>query len=147
MRLAAIAAALLLAGTPAFAAGAEFAASLPDGVVDVAGWEQVSGEFDGPGFRGGYRFYVNPQRQGLYQVMRYRTSTRRGTADDLDAERVAFVRRPGTREAMLCWQRQPAGVQPQWRLLEPGSSEYVGEMGTLMRVIGAHRAATLARER
>jgi hypothetical protein len=147
MRSAALAAAYLLTGTAVFAAGAEFAASLPEGVVDVAGWEQVSGEFDSPGFRGGYRFYVNPQLQGLYQVMRYRTSTRRGTARDLDAERVAFVRRPGTREAMLCWQRQPAGVQPQWRLLQPGSSEYVAEMGTLMRVIGAHRAATLARER
>ena len=109
MRLAVLAAALLLAGPPAVTAATEFAATLPDGVVDVAGWEQVSGEFDGPGFRGGYRFYVNPQRQGLYQVMRYRTSTRYGAADNLDAERVAFVRRPGTREAMLCWQRQPAG--------------------------------------
>ena len=141
MRRAVLAVLLLLAATGS-ARPSDFASTMPDGVADVSGWELVSGDFDTPGFRGDYRFYVNPRLQALYQVMRYHTST--GLAPgELGAERVAFVRRPGTREPMACWERQPAGTVPQWRELAPGSAEYVAEMGTLMRVIAMHRAATL----
>jgi hypothetical protein len=142
MRRAAFAVALLLAATGS-ATPSDFASTMPDGVADVSGWEQVSGDFDTPGFRGDYRFYVNPRLQALYQVMRYHTSTSLAPGEPLGAERVAFVRRPGTPEPMACWERQPRGAVPQWRKLEPGSSEYVAEMQTLMRVIAMHRAAAL----
>ena len=134
----------MLASTPVSARGAEFAPALPAGVADVARWELVSGDFDTPGFRGDYRFYVNPQRQGIYQVMRYRTSAGALQHQPLGAERVVFVRRPGVREPILCWQRRSAGHAPEWRQLQPGTAEYVAEMGTLMRVIAMHRAATIA---
>lgn len=144
MQRAAVALLLLLASTSVPARGAEFAPALPAGVADVAGWELVSGDFDTPGFRGDYRFYVNPQRQGLYQVMRYRTYAGALQDQPLGAERVVFVRRPGVREPILCWERRPAGLlAPEWRQLQPGTAEYVAEMETLMRVIAMHRAATL----
>jgi hypothetical protein len=143
-----IAAALvLLVSTGTFAAGADFATALPDGVSDVAGWEVVSGEFETAGLRGDYRFYVNPQRQAMYQLMRFRTASGGGAGGPLGAERVAFVRRPGTPEPMLCWERQPAGAGTEWRALVPGSSEYTSEMSMLMRVLAVHRAASAARER
>ncbi len=142
MRRTAFAFVLLLAAAGPTRA-ADFAPTMPEGVADVSGWELVSGDFDTPGFRGDYRFYVNPQRQALYQVMRYHTSTSGGTGEALGSERVAFVRRPGVREPMLCWERQPAGATLQWRVLEPGTPEYLAEMRTLMRVIAMHRTATL----
>lgn len=147
MRLARCALALLLVGEAAWAGSSDFASTLPDGVADVSGWEQVSGDFDTPGFRGDYRFYVNPRLQALYQVMRYRTSTSLVPGEPLGAERVAFVRRPGTPEPLLCWERQPAGAASPWRALAPGSGEYLSEMSMLMRVLAIHRAASLARER
>jgi hypothetical protein len=146
MRALACALVVLLAGAAAVTArAADFAPTLPEAVADVSGWEQVSGDFDTPGFRGDFRFYVNPRRQGLYQVMRFRTSTHGVAGDPLGAERVAFVRRPGVREPMLCWQREPAGVVPEWRVVEPETAEYRQEMETLVRVIGMHRSALLER--
>ena len=38
----------------------------------MSGWEMVSGEFETAAGRGAYVFHVNPQRQAIYQVMRYR---------------------------------------------------------------------------
>jgi hypothetical protein len=142
MRCAAFAVGLLLTATGP-AGAADFAPTLPDGVADVSGWELVSGDFDTPGFRGDYRFYVNPGRQALYQVMRYRTATSGGPGEPLGAERVAFVRQPGVREPIACWERQPEGVVPPWRRLLPDTPEYLAEMGTLNRVIGMHRSTTL----
>jgi hypothetical protein len=137
--------ALLLLATVGFAAQADFAASMPEGVAGVTGWEQVSGDFELPGFRGSYRFYVNPARQALYQVMRFRTATGGARGEPLDPERVAFVPRPGVREPMLCWVRLPAGAATPWRAIAPGSEEYDGEMAMLMRVLAAHRSALAAR--
>lgn len=145
MRTWAAASCLLLAATAAVAEQAHivFAPGLPAGIVDVSTWEVVAGDFDTPSLRGGYRFYVNPARQLLYQVMRYRTSNQ---ADrQLGAERVAYVRNPGSHEPIVCWERQPAGSSPEWRALVPGTSEYVVEMGTLMGVLAG--AAGAARER
>ena len=56
------------------------------------------------------------------------------------AERVAFIRRPGVREPMDCWMRLP-GDATEWREVAAGTDEYLLEMGVLMRVLAAHRAA------
>jgi len=124
---------------------APFAAALPAAVVDVSGWETVSGAFETPAARGAYRFHVNPRRQAIYQVMRYRvellhpaTDLQRRRGPD---ERVAFVREPGTREPLLCWRRDSDRAVPSWRALDSGTDEYTLEMGVLIEVLAVHRAA------
>jgi len=126
-----------------------FAVVMPDGVADVTGWETVSGEFATPVARGAYRFHVNPRRQALYQVMRYRvellapsTDLQRGRRLN---ERLAFVRSPGTAEPLRCWEREPAGTVPPGRELEAGTDEYRFEMALLMQVLAVHRAAHATR--
>jgi hypothetical protein len=126
-----------------------FAPVLPDGVGDVSGWTVVSGDFETATERGHYRLYVNPARAAMYQLMRYRVEVlapveaaaqRRG-----DAERVVFVRRPGVREPVACWERREPGSTTEWRQLVPGSVEYLVEMGVLMHVLAVHRAALASR--
>jgi hypothetical protein len=148
MRLAVAAAVLLAtASAPARAepASTPFAATLPPGIVDVSGWELVTGDFETPQMRGGYRFYVNPARLAMYQLMRYRvqrlaTGTQPGDAA-LRSERVVFVRRPGVREPIDCWERQAPGAVPEWRALAPGTPAYDAEMMLLMQVLAIHRTA------
>lgn len=121
-----------------------FAAALPAAVVDVSGWQVVTGQFETSVERGSYAFYVSPTRGALYQLMRYRVELRNAQSREARergmAERVAFIPRPGVREPMLCWERV-AGVEPAWREVTAGTPAYVLEMGVLMRVIAAHRAA------
>jgi hypothetical protein len=127
--------------------GTAFAPTLPHGVGDVSRWEIITGDFEAQRMRGAYRFYVNPSRQAMYQLMRYRVEllgrggeeTRGGSA-----ERVAFVRRPATREPMLLWARSAAGVEPAWRPIGPDTDEYRVEIGVLMRVVAVHRAVRAA---
>jgi hypothetical protein len=116
-------------------------------VGDVSRWEIITGDFEARRMRGAYRFYVNPSRQAMYQLMRYRVEllgrggeeTRGGSA-----ERVAFVRRPGTREPMLLWARSAGGAEPAWRPIGPDTDEYRVEIGVLMRVLAVHRAVRAA---
>lgn len=142
MRLA-LAASLLLALAPAArseAPGAGFAEALPRGVADVSRWEVVTGDFDTSLMRGSYRFYVNPARQAMYQLMRYRVELldRAGDGGRGSAERVAFVRHPGAREPMLIWVRQAPG---EWRALVADTEEYKIEIGVVIGVLAIHRAA------
>jgi hypothetical protein len=137
---------LLLGPAPASSQDvATFAVVLPEGVADVSGWETVSGEFETTTARGAYRFHVNPRRQALYQVMRYRvellTPSTGLQRDRRLGERVAFVHLPGTPEPLRCWERQPAGADASWRELVAGTDEYKLEMALLMQVLAVHRAA------
>ena len=122
-----------------------FAPALPAGVADVTGWEIVTGEFETTRARGAYRFYVNPKLQGIYQLMRYRiqllapASALESTRSS--AERVVFVRQPGSRQPLLCWEREPTGTVPTWREIRPGTDEYQLEMGMVIRVLEVHRAS------
>jgi hypothetical protein len=122
-----------------------FAPTLPPAVADVTGWEIVSGEFETARARGAYRFYVNPKRQAIYQVMRYQVQLL-APASPLEssrssAERVVFARQPGSRQPLLCWEREPPGVVPAWREVRPGTDEYQLEMAMVMRVLEVHQAA------
>jgi hypothetical protein len=137
---------LLLGGAPAGSqdgAGA-FALDLPRDVVDVSGWRIVSGDFETKAARGAYRFYVNPRKQAIYQLMRYRIQLlepetdlqrRRGSS-----ERVAFVRLPGSPERMRCWEREPPGSVLPWREVPADTDEYRLEMAMIMQVLAVHRA-------
>jgi hypothetical protein len=140
---------MLIAGPQAVAtepAGA-FAAHLPAAVGDVSRWEIVTGSFDTPVARGSYLFYVNPRRAAMYQLMRYSVELRQTVSPAEErrgsAERVAFVRRPGVREPMACWERI-GGAEPYWREVPAGSEAYNLEMSVLLRVLGAHSAARAA---
>jgi hypothetical protein len=147
MRLALATGLLLAVAVRAAGEGADrpFASSLPDSVGDVTGWTVVTGDFRTQTARGTYRLYVNPARAGMYQLMRYRVELLAppSAAEERPghAERVAFVRRPGTREPMVCWEWQGPGPAPSWRELSAGSEEYLREMHVLMRVLAAHGAA------
>jgi hypothetical protein len=146
MRLTVAAALLLTAVARAAAQDPEpgFATTLPDAVGDVSAWEAITGDFEAARMRGSYVFYVNPARQAMYQLMRYRVELL-GQADGdprrAPGERVAFVRNPGAHEPMLIWARDGTGAQPAWRLLTSGTDEYKSEVGVLMGVIAVHRAA------
>jgi len=132
------------------AAGPVFSPTLPAGIGDISGWQIVTGDFETAEIRGGYRLYVNPAKPALYQLMRYRIDRQPGAPEQSDrrlgAERVAFIRNPGVREPMVYWERQPAGVVPQWREIAPGTREYIDEMGLLMRVLAVHRSARNTQE-
>jgi hypothetical protein len=140
-----VAAVLLLVvatGLEAVEPPAGFAPSLPPDVGDVSRWEVVAGEFEATRMRGSYRFYVNPARQAMYQLMRYRVELldpapggARGAA-----ERVAFVRRPGAREPMLIWVREGGGPGG-WRALTADTDEYKIEVGMVLGLLAVNRAA------
>jgi hypothetical protein len=124
-----------------------FATALPAAVVDVRGWETITGEFETDEARGAYRFHVNPRLQAIYQVMRYRvellTPQTRLQRQRRSAERVVFIRQPGAPEPMRCWELNPVGHALAWRELRPSSDEYKLEMALLMQVISVHRAARM----
>jgi hypothetical protein len=137
---------LLLAGAARAGAAdgsALFAPTLPDSVGDVSRWAIESGQLESQTESGAYRLYVNPQRLAMYQLMRYRVELRVATSPEEQrrgsAERVAFIRRPGVREPMVCWERLPGEVTA-WRMLTANTAEYRLEMSVLMRVLAAHRA-------
>jgi hypothetical protein len=150
MRLAMATGLLLALAARSAGQGADgrFAPTLPAGVGDVSRWLLVTGEFDASGSRGAYRLYVNPARQAMYQLMRYRVELlggRTGAEGQRgSAERVAYVRRPGVPEPMLLWERGHAGGPPAWREIGAGTDEYRMELGVLMGVLAAHRAARAA---
>jgi hypothetical protein len=137
---------LLLAGAARAGAAdgsAWFAPALPESVGDVSRWEIETGQFESQTERGDYRLYVNPQRLAMYQLMRYRVELLVATSPEEQrrggAERVVFIRRPGVREPMVCWERLPGEVTA-WRVLSASTAEYQLEMNVLMRVLAAHRA-------
>ena len=124
-----------------------FAPTLPDGAGDVSRWEVITGDFEAPRMRGSYRFYVNPDRQAMYQLMRYRVELLDQAGDDDrwgSGERVAFVRHPGTPEPMLLWARNATGAGSAWRPIGPDTDEYRTELGVLTEVLAVHRAARAA---
>jgi hypothetical protein len=150
MRRSLVVAFVLLGFAPTFSQDApdRFFAVLPKGVDDISGWETVSGEFQTPQARGAYRFHVNPRRQALYQVMRYRLEllapSNRLERERGSSERFAYVHRPGTAEPIRCWELRGPGTEPRWRELQAGTPQYQLEMAVLMQVLAVHRAARLS---
>jgi hypothetical protein len=122
-----------------------FARVLPRAVGDTSGWTTVTGEFETARARGAYLFSVNPRRQALYQLMRYRIELL-APANEQErvrppAERVVYAPHPGQPEPLRCWVHQPPGTRPAWREVHPGTPEYLLEMALLMRVLEIHRVA------
>ena len=133
---------LVVLAMPALASG-PLSVDVPSGVPDGKrlGWEQVTGAVDTATESLVYTFYVNPARQAIYEVARYRFVKVAGA-----------TRTPYTEK--LVWNQYPSGGRgPQcyaleggtWRTLERGSEEYRSEMGMMMHVYGVHRQVVAAR--
>jgi len=130
---------------------AEFSIELPSGVPTaavLAKWEKITGDVEASGERVSYVFYVNPLRQALYEVTRYRI-TRLSTGADgkpqrqHETEKLLWNAHPGTGERLRCYElREPGG----WVQLGQGTPEYRAEMMTAIHVYGLHREASQARE-
>jgi hypothetical protein len=138
------------AAPPARGDLASFGAALPGDVGDVSAWTVVSGDFDTVRVRGAYRFYVNPARQAMYQLMRYdvqlldpRSDLER---DRRPGERVVFAAHPGTAEPLLCWSKERGPGSRAWLPVPAGTDAYRLEMMTLMQVLGIHRERALHRD-
>jgi hypothetical protein len=139
--------AVTLLGAPAIAAGA-FSHELPADVEDISGWERVTGDVLGQGVAARYLLYVNPTRQGLYQVIRYRIvpavpseAPRWGRSR---YEKLVYNERPG-RAHLRCFERidDAAGRRPHWRELVHGTPEYDWEMRLVMLLMQLHRQVLL----
>lgn len=133
-----VAVVLALLTVPA-AAGA-LGDSVPPGVPDARslGWQQITGDILTAVDGARYEFFVNPKRQAIYEVVRYRFS-RKGHAE---AEKLVWNRHPSFGQGPSCYSQDTDG---SWRRLRPGSPEYRDEMITAMRVYTMHRQAVLGR--
>lgn len=132
--------------------------TFPVGLPAVEGWERITGELEvaEPHTLVQYEFFVNPRRQALYEVVRYRI-TPLGPAPGAEpvTEKVQWDR--GRRD-LLRFQcvpvpralRSGAGrAAPDgcaWQEMAKGSPAYVGETATLMWLYGLHRRVVLERE-
>ncbi|HXB56868.1 MAG TPA: hypothetical protein VN461_19050 [Vicinamibacteria bacterium] len=129
---------------------AEFTSPAPAGVDNVSEWEVVEGKFENTHAAGAYRFYVNPGRQALYQLMRYRVAFRAPLTEEerqnRSTEKLVWNGHPGERVPLLCWERVVAtgGAPAYWRELSPGSTEYIWEMRVLIQVLSLHQTARKA---
>ena len=125
----------------------ELPADVPTAAV-LANWQKITGDVDTPTEAVSYVFYVNPVRQALYEVTRYRV-TRLSPGPDgkpqrrPETEKLLWNAHPGTGELLRCYElREPGG----WVRMEQGTPEYRAEMMTAIHVYGLHRAATQGRE-
>jgi len=128
------------------AAAEDFATPPPDAVADVSRWELVSGAFSNPDVEGTYRFYVNPERNALYQLMRYRIRFRTPSTERErryhTTEKLVWNAQPAERLPLRCYEHAPGatGGQDGWREMRHGDREYDDEMAVLVMVLGLHRA-------
>lgn len=129
------------------AAAEDFATPPPDAVADISRWELVSGTFSNPQVEGTYRFYVNPERNALYQLMRYRIRFRAPATERerryRTTEKLVWNAQPGERLPLRCFEHAPgaAGEPDGWREMRHGDREYDDEMAVLVLVLGLHRSS------
>jgi hypothetical protein len=136
---------LALAGG-AHANGAErFDAALPVGMPGMTGWERIDGDAHDSSLEIAYRLYVNPELQGLYQVIRYRLRyVKPGSTVEKTyrlTEKLVWNETPG-RGPLRCFELQSkAGEAESWRELQHASAEYGAEMQMVIRLLFLHRAS------
>jgi hypothetical protein len=139
----------LLALAGAAPAGAQdFASEVPGVVRDLDALEVVAGAFETESLSAAFRFYVRPERAGVYEVMRYRLrrSGAGGGRGSLPTEKLVWYEHPGQREPLRCFERieadDGAGGR-RWREMASGTAEYDAEMRTLIAVLSRHRSAVV----
>ncbi len=138
---------LLVAGLGGVPRAEEFSAPLPEGFPDVSAWELVTGGADNERVTASYKFYVNPLRQGLYQVMRYRVRFPNPAGDGQRlysvAEKAIWNELPGQGAPLRCFElvTEPLPRLPHWRELAPRTREYDHEMAVVIQLLFLHRDA------
>ena len=133
---------LLVAGLAA--AAPRLGDDLPPGSPTRAtldGWERIDGQVETRDAHVTYEFYVDPARNGLYTVTRYRRGVK-GQGADLRLEDEKYVWNVGRGRPLRCFTRAGTGA---WRALQHGSDEYRYEMLTVMSVYALHRQARLGK--
>jgi hypothetical protein len=139
----------LLAG--AAAAGSGFTTELPGAIGDISSWEQITGDVTTRQVAARYVLYVNPARQGLYQVIRYRIVPSVGSDGPQwrrsRYEKLVFNERPG-RAHLRCFERidDLASRAPHWRELSHGTDDYRWEMHLVMQLMQLHRSVRLGED-
>ena len=128
------------------------AATLPDGLPSMEGWEKITGdaELETPRVRVQYEFYVNPVRPGLYELIRYRVTQPAGTAGADDYPAREKLQWQAGQKDMRRFECGP-GAEPtdpcRWRELVQGSPDYHREMPVIIWLYGLHRRLLEERER
>lgn len=150
MRRLLLAYSLLLASARPFA-GDDLSTDLPAAIPDMSGWEVVTGEIDNARMQANYRFYVNPEREALYQVIHYRVRLFGPTAEAgrryPPTEKLVWNEKPG-RAHLRCFERVPAGSGRgvRWAERAHGTPDYLDEMGMVVQILALHRQARLGQE-
>lgn len=107
----------------------------------LGSWQKITGDVETGREDVSYELYVNPKREALYEVTRYRV-THHSTGSDgrpqsvSESEKFLWNAHPGTGELLRCFELLSDG---SWVQMKTGSPEYRNEMGTAMRVYGIHR--------
>jgi hypothetical protein len=132
---------------PPLATPSPLGSSLPPGLPGVAAWETIAGEVETDGTLVTYVLYVNPARQGLYQLTRYRVHQGRPARGPSypSLETAVWNARPGSRDRLLCFERTDDGTSMDWRSLLPDSDEYQSALYGALLVYSLHGAALRAR--
>jgi hypothetical protein len=133
--------AVLLVGA-ACRTASDFSRVLPAGVPDPSRWEHSSGraEFENPHRLIAYELYVQPGREALYALTRYRITL----TDPQDRERYGI-----TANEKLQWDPPdgaprrfecdaPRSGACQWRELPRWTSEYIGETSSILSIYSLH---------
>ena len=143
MRRIRLAAVVLLVFTAAPLAVAQFSKKVPVAIPSVQGWERITGDltFASPRVDVQYEFYVNPERQAAYEVVRYRVTdrdpNRRGRRYPA-TEKLQWDRDGHDVRRFECVPRSSAPAACAWEEMEKGGADYLREVGVLLWLYGEH---------
>jgi len=141
-------AALLIAAAAAAQERPRFDADPPPELPDFASWESEGASIDleDPARTLEYELRVQPGREGLWAVTRYR-SVASGPAPADAGERLQWSD-AGTLRRFACTPpRGTPGPACEWRELAPGTPEYQAELADVLLIWRMHRRLLHARAR
>ncbi|HET7747620.1 MAG TPA: hypothetical protein VFM29_09995 [Vicinamibacteria bacterium] len=150
---------ILVGASPAIAP--RLGVSLPPDLPALDDYERITGELEvaSPHTLVQYEFFVNPRRQALYEVVRYRV-TPLGTAANgprvteklqwdrgpRDLRRYECVPALADRPATAAARRAATRDGCTWQEMPKDSSGYFEQTATLMWLYGLHRRVVMERE-
>jgi hypothetical protein len=138
-----VTAVLALTATPL--AVAQFSKKVPESVPSVEGWERIAGdlELDNPRVAIQYEFYVNPERQAIYEVVRYRVTDLsplgEGGKRPAATEKLQWDLDGRDVRRFECVANAPGrGAGCTWQEMEKGGADYIREVPLLLQLYAAH---------
>ena len=125
-------------------------AELPDAAT-IAGWERYAGQGPMGGSTVVYELYVNPVRPALYEITRYRVTSKETGGDGRthrhqETEKVLWNPATVPNQPLRCfewitqrsWKKLWLGASGEWRRIEPSTPAYKSEMQTAVQVYNLH---------